>query len=93
MKNLLKTFGGALIFFLFSAGEGVAQHGNNPLTHPSNYKTRPSGQQALTKGNGVLTETTEAVNYKKPHVKSKMRRVSLETSADPKRNYKMTHNR
>lgn len=95
MKNLLKTFGGALIFFLFSTGEGIAQRNNNPLTHPSNYKTSPAGHPspAKTEGNGILTEPTEAVSYKRPHIKSKTRRVSLETSAHPKRNYKWSRSR
>lgn len=92
MKNLLKW---AFVLFLFSPGEGLAQRNDNPLTHPSNYKTRSAGQRALTQadGIGVLTETVEAANYKQPHSKSKTRKVSLEASVNPKRNYKMAYTR
>lgn len=88
MKNLVKTLAWSFVLLLFSSGEGLAQRSDNPLTHPSNYKTRPAGQRALT-GTGVVTETTEAANYKRPYAKSKTRKVSLETAQHPKRNYKM----
>lgn len=95
MKNLLKTLGWSFVLFLFSSGEGLAQRSDNPLTHPSNYKTRPAGQRAFTatEGTGVVTETTETANYKRPHAKSKTRKVSVETAQHPKRNYKMVYNR
>lgn len=95
MNSLIKILGCSFAIFFASSVEGFAQHNGNPLTHPSNYKTRSAGQRALTKadGTGVLTETAEAPNYKRPHSKSKTRKVSLETSANPKRNYKMAHSR
>lgn len=93
MKNLLKLFGGVFVVLLVSSAAAFAQH--NPLTHPSNYKTHPAGLQASARseGNGVLTETTEAVNYKRSHLKRKTRKVSLETSSSARRNYKMGYNR
>lgn len=95
MNNLIKILGCSFVIFFGSSVEGFAQRNDNPLTHPSNYKTRSAGQRALTKadGIGVLTETVEATNYKRPHSKSKTRKVSLETSVDPKRNYKMAYTR
>ncbi|MCD8540863.1 MAG: hypothetical protein LRY55_14655 [Leadbetterella sp.] len=90
MKNLLKILGGAFTFFLFSPGEGLAQRGDNPLTHPAHYKTRPAGQKAKAGGTGVLAPTTEAASYKQPYSKGKSQKVSLETSVNPKRNYKMS---
>lgn len=94
MNSLIKILGCSLVILFGSSVEGFSQRNDNPLTHPSNYKTRSAGQRAIKKaeGTGVLTETVEAANYKQPHSKSKTRKVSLESSGSPSRNYKMVHN-
>lgn len=95
MNSLIKILGCSFVIFLGSSVEGFAQRNDNPLTHPSNYKTRSAGQRVFPKaeGTGVLTETVEASNYKRPYSKTKTQKIRLEASANPKRNYKMPYTR
>ncbi len=95
MNSLIKILGCSFVILLGTSVEGFAQRNDNPLTHPSNYKTRSAGQRAFTKaeGTGVLTETVEAPNYKRPYSKAKAQKVSLEVSVNPKRSYKMPYTR
>ena len=89
MKKLTNISVLALAIFIFSSVDGFSQE--SPLQNPSNYKTHPAGKRTAVKseGNGVLVESEEATNYKRPKQKTKVKRASLETSTSPKRNYKM----
>lgn len=90
MKKLTSILVLAGAVFLFSSIEGFSQ--DNPLTtHPANYKAHPAAKRVAPKANakGVLIESNEAVNYKRPSEKTKTKRASFKTSTDPKRNYKM----
>lgn len=89
MKKLTNISVLAFAIFLLSSIDGFSQE--SPLQNPSNYKTQSAAKRAAIKseGNGVLTESVEATNYKRPQQKTKTKRVNLETSSSPKRNYKM----
>lgn len=89
MKKLINISVLAFAVFIYSSVDGFSQ--DSPLQNPSNYKTQSAAKRSAVKseGSGVLVESEEATNYKRPKQKTKTKRVSLETSANPKRNYKM----
>lgn len=92
MKKTISILG--LVVGVFLSVEGMAQKSTSPLQHPANYKTQSMKRSvSQTAGNGVVVETEEAVSYKQPQAKRKTQRVSLETSSNPKRNYKMSHSK
>ncbi len=93
MKKTIGILG--LVVGVFLSVEGMAQKSTSPLQHPANYKTQSMKRSVsqTTSGTGVLVETEEAVSYKQPQTKRKTQRVSLETSGNPKRNYKMSHSK
>jgi ribosomal protein S21 len=88
-KSFFNTVGLSLVLYMFSTLSGFSQE--SPLQKFSNYKTHPAGKRVDNKSakNGVLTESVEAENYKRPQNKRKVKRAGLETSSNPKRNYKM----
>lgn len=90
MKNKNKFLGLAFAVCVLTGTSALAQD-NSTLKNPANYKTHKAGNKAESKGesSGELTETMEAKNYKQPQTKTKTKKVRVESSAEPKRNYKM----